>query len=57
LLRAYGLHAPRKAVSVELIDRFLAARPAFAANLATAARDGRAEAVAAIERYAEELAR
>ncbi|MFW6153835.1 MAG: glycosyltransferase family protein [Planctomycetota bacterium] len=53
---AYGLHAPRKTVSIELLRRFLAARPTFAANLRAAARDGAAEAVAAIERYAEELA-
>jgi len=53
---AYGLHAPRHTVSAPLIERFLASRPAFAANLHTAARDGAAEAVAAIERFAQELA-
>jgi uncharacterized protein (TIGR00661 family) len=54
---AYGLHAPRPTISAALIERFLAARPAFAANLRHAPRDGAAEAVAALERFARELAR
>jgi len=51
---AYGLHAPRAKVSVELVARFLAGRDQFADNL-PAARNGQAEAIAAIEQYAAEL--
>ena len=50
------MHAPRKKVCAEMAKPFLASRDRLAANLLAAARDGQAEAVAAIEQYAAELA-
>jgi len=52
----YGLSVRRNRVSAATIGDLLSGEDRYSANLLAAARDGAAEAVKAIERFAEELA-
>ncbi len=53
---AYGRWVRRKEISAEVVREFLAGEDEYSANLLAAASDGRAEAIAAIEGFAAELA-